>query len=190
MKNRGVTLVEVLVAIFISMVIFSALFMVLNMGELQNRMGSTRIDVQQEVRRAMDWMVKDLRQTQGARISVINASGGPDTFETLGPAEVFEAPEFPVCIAFVPGTGSGTGITWSPYTITYDFDAANYTATRTDSGTGQVHSFKNIGDLVFTKIGTYTLQIDISGQKVARSGLGGEIIQYYNLSEEVRLRND
>jgi hypothetical protein len=172
------------VVIFISLVIFSALFMVLNMGEFQNKIGSTRIDVQQEVRKALDMMSKDLRQTARGQISVMNASAG--SFAGLGTPEVFETPDFAICEDFIPGTG----ILWSPYTISYDFDATNQTVLRTRSDTGQVLRFNFIGNLVFTKIGTNTLQIDISGRKVAVSDMSGDITQFYNLSEEVRLRNE
>ena len=181
-KNKAFTLVEVLVVTFISLILFSAIFMVLNMGEFQNRIGSTRIDVQQEVRRALDWMIKDLRQTNRNIINVTNASAL--TFVGLGTPEVFELPDFAICQGFAAGT-----IVWSPYTINYDLDAPNQTVIRTRSDTGQELKFNHINNLIFTKIGTSTLQIDISGQKVAKSSSAGNITQVFNLTEEIRLRN-
>lgn len=187
-RNKAFTLVEVLIVAFISVVLFGALFMVLNMGDLQSRIGGTRIEVQGEVRRAMDWMSRDLRQTSRGQMSVLNASAA--SFAGLGTPEVFETPDFPICTGFNPGAG---GIQWSTYTISYDFDPTNQTITRTfsDPISGDVltYRFNHINSLTFTKIEEDSLEIDISGQKVAKRGISGNMTQMYNLTEQIKLRN-
>jgi len=187
-KSKAFTLVEVLVVTFISVIIFSAIFMVLNMGEFQNRIGSTRIDVQQEARRALDWMMRDMRQTHRTFMNVTNETGYLVWFVDVPNGQAFSDPELQLCTGYDVATGETS---WTPYTIRYEFNATSQTVTRTDSNTAQVLRFNNITDLTFTCIDHLNLlRVNITAQKVAKSSPAGNITQVFNLSEEVRLRND
>ncbi len=63
MKRYGFTLLELMVVIFIFSIIMAATFGVLSMGTQSWHTGSTQVELQQETRRAMDWMVKEIRQS-------------------------------------------------------------------------------------------------------------------------------
>ena len=178
-KRNSFTLVESLVAAFILIVIITALFLVLNIGDLSNTVSGAKLELQQEVRRAMDWMVKDLRQTDRMRLLCIDSNGNPNQqFNSLADKEVFTDPVFPISTGY-----DGTSIIWSSNQIGYSFDAVNKKIIR--SNTTQTWEFNNIFNLEFRKISLNLLHITISGETTAR----GNIRPTFNLEEEVKLRN-
>lgn len=185
-KKSGITLVEVLVAAFILLIIMSALFVVLNVGELSNTIVGAKLEVQQEVRRAMDWMVKDLRQTDRKLLLVTDQFGNPVPKQFNDPAiaigDPFTDPLFSICI----GYGVVSGNLWSSNQIGYTYDAANQRIVRSDSGTGNTWQFNHINSLTFTKTGLNSLLIEIVGQRTAI----GTIAPTFTLQEEVKLRNE
>lgn len=71
MKRYGFTLVELIVVIFIFSIIMAAIFAVLSMGRQSWHTGSTQVDLQQETRRGMDRMVKELRQSGQTKLFTI-----------------------------------------------------------------------------------------------------------------------
>jgi hypothetical protein len=181
--------------------------MVLNMGEFQNRIGSTRIDVQQEVRRALDWMVRDMRQTSRGKMNVVDTTDGlPKNFvDIVAPASnvIFETPVvLYLCQGYTPGVGPDwsdgdpSGTDDQEYTISYDFDPANEIVTRTftdpDPVTGSISAvrFNYITNLVFTTIDANSFRVDITGQKIAKRGPTGDIVQAFSLNETIRMRNE
>ena len=184
-QDKALTLVEVLVVVFIFGIISSAIFMVLNMGEFQNRIGSTRIAVQQDVRTVLNWLIRDMRQTSRGELNVTDEATGTtgsfvDVYATTA-GGIFISPEFALC----PGYGN-------PATeqISYGYDDVSQTLTRTSSLTGQVLTFHNITSLVFKTMGADTFNIEITGQRIAKQGPTGSIAQTINLNETVRMRND
>jgi type II secretory pathway pseudopilin PulG len=62
-RESGFTIAEVLVAAFILGLILAALFQVLNVGQLANIASTERTYLQSEVRRTLDWIVRDVRQS-------------------------------------------------------------------------------------------------------------------------------
>jgi prepilin-type N-terminal cleavage/methylation domain-containing protein len=62
-KKSGFTFLEVMLVAFIIAMLFTALFQVLNVGQLTNIASTERTYLQSEVRRAMDWIVRDVRQS-------------------------------------------------------------------------------------------------------------------------------
>lgn len=183
-KKNGITLVEVLVAGFILSIIMSALLLVLNVGNLSNTIVGAKLEVQQEVRRAMEWMVRDLRQTDRMRLLVRDVSGGPLTqnqFNSFGNGVIVTNPLFNICIGY-----SVSGNLWSSNQIGYTYDAVNQRIVRSDSGTGNTWQFNHISSLTFTKIGLNSLLVEIIGQRTAT----GTIAPTSTLQEEVKLRNE
>ncbi|MBU3933383.1 MAG: prepilin-type N-terminal cleavage/methylation domain-containing protein [Candidatus Omnitrophica bacterium] len=77
---RGFTLVELMVVIFIFSIIMAATFGVLSTGRQSWHTGSTQVELQQETRRAMDRMVRELRESGSTHIS-IPVGGGSITFQ-------------------------------------------------------------------------------------------------------------
>ena len=65
----GYSLIEVLVTVSIFAVLAGAINTVLLIGESSWQTNSVQLELQQELRKAMDWMKDDLRQTGPAAIS-------------------------------------------------------------------------------------------------------------------------
>lgn len=61
-KKRAFSLIEILIVALILSVVLASLFLTLNMGYFSSSAGSVKIELQAQVRLAMDWLVKDLRQ--------------------------------------------------------------------------------------------------------------------------------
>lgn len=67
----GFSLVEVIVASFIFMVVLSALYIVLNIGDKINYEGAARVDLQSNIRQVLDIITQDVRQARLTDIAVI-----------------------------------------------------------------------------------------------------------------------
>ncbi len=61
-KLKGLTLVEIMVVTLIMGVIFGALLMALHVGQISTDVGSSKVDLEAEVRMVADWIAKDVRQ--------------------------------------------------------------------------------------------------------------------------------
>ena len=70
--RAGFTLVEILVTVMIFTILMAAIHTVLLVGQSSWQTNSVRAELGQELRKAMEWMKDDLRQTGDAAIS-----GGP-----------------------------------------------------------------------------------------------------------------
>lgn len=179
-KISGFTLVEIIVTAFILVIIIGALIAVLNIGNFSNSISTAKLELQQDVRRTIDWIVKDLRQTQRTKLTVINEAGSSVLFVDLVNNEIFTDPQFRIC-----QDHDGTNVIWSSNQIGYTFDALNHKVIRTDSAGSQSWAFNNISNLEFRKIGMDMLSITVSGEKTVR----GNIKPTYTLQTEVKLRN-
>lgn len=60
--NKGFTLVELLTVAIIFLIILAAIFAVLAAGNRSWQIGATQAEVQQQARRAMDTIIRELRQ--------------------------------------------------------------------------------------------------------------------------------
>ncbi len=89
-KNRGFTLIELMIVTGILSIIVVAIFAVLEMGRKSWYLGTDKIEVQQNARLAVDYMVKELRQakiiltgTESIRFNLpAGASGGSTLWGT------------------------------------------------------------------------------------------------------------
>lgn len=188
-KRCGFTVIELLIAGMILAVILTGLFMTLNIGQFSYPITSAKLHLQSEVRLAMDWIIKDLRQTISWNIaSVENA---PSTIH----------------IKFNLWTWNSSTHTWELGTdyIEYDYDSNLEKLTRryVDTfGNPTTLEFNNIIEAPFytTYIGTgdpsNTLDADqlrndrkliivISGRKYVR----GSLYVPFTLESEVKIRN-
>lgn len=181
-KQSGLTLAEVLVVAFISLVMLIVFSPMVNLSDLVGVISGARLEVQQEVRRSMDWMANDLRQTSRMCLLVIDQFSVQQQFNLLGSGATFSDPVFNIC----QGYNDPGGINWSANTIGYSFDAANQRIIRTDSASGQTWDFNSISSLTFQKVGMNVLRITITGTRVAR----GTIQPAFTLETEVKLRNE
>lgn len=74
-KKRGITLIEMVVIFSIFLILIGALLTVLATSRTSWQVGSARIDLQQELRKSMDWIAKELRQGGSSTISDVPADG-------------------------------------------------------------------------------------------------------------------
>lgn len=72
---KGFTLVELMVVFLIFTIIMGAIFAVLTMGRTSWYSGNTQVEMQQETRRGMDSMVRELRQSGSTTIVGVPADG-------------------------------------------------------------------------------------------------------------------
>jgi len=67
---KGFTLIEILVALLILSFIIGAIFAILNVANLSWNSSMGSLDLQQEVRQAMDGMIREIRQSKPTAITV------------------------------------------------------------------------------------------------------------------------
>lgn len=74
-RNNGSILIEVLVAVFIFMLLLGLIFAILATGKNAWLIEDASVELQQELRKAMTAMAKDIRQTGSATIIGVPATG-------------------------------------------------------------------------------------------------------------------
>lgn len=101
--RRGFTLAESMVTIMIFAIIIGALYVALRAGDENWQTNKTRMELQQELRKAMEWMKFELMQAGNASITNVPANGTSYT-----------------TITFKVPTGVSNGsITWDANSIVY-----------------------------------------------------------------------
>ena len=73
--QKGFTLVEVLVVVVIFTFLAMGIYAVALVGERTFQVNKVKIELQQELRKALEWMVNDLRQAGNVSISDVPADG-------------------------------------------------------------------------------------------------------------------
>jgi len=81
--HRGVTLVEVMTTVVIFSFILGICYALLISGSDSWETNSARVELQQELRKAMDWITQDLRQAGSASIVNVPADGNAYTSITF-----------------------------------------------------------------------------------------------------------
>jgi prepilin-type N-terminal cleavage/methylation domain-containing protein len=169
LKNqKGFTMVEVLVTVLIFMLISAGIMTIVNSGNDIWQMNKASVELQQELRKAMDWMMNDLREAGTSSIIDVPADGAAYT-----------------SITFSTPTGvSGGSLTWDASTI--NFALSSNQLIRTYGGTTRTLASR-IVLLEFTRqaASSEILEVTLRGQRAVP---GGQTIQR-DLDFEVRLRN-
>lgn len=80
MKKSGFTFVELMITLLVFSIISLTLWSVLSTGKDSWHRGVTQIELQQETRKAMDWITKELRQS-GLGHAQISGAGTVLTFQ-------------------------------------------------------------------------------------------------------------
>ncbi len=88
MKKKGFTLVEMMAVVFISMIIFAAVFGLFLMGRNSWLVGKTYVELQQKTRTAMDKMVNELSQSASSQAVIVSCDGA----ECNGNKVIFKVP--------------------------------------------------------------------------------------------------
>ncbi|UCB56564.1 MAG: prepilin-type N-terminal cleavage/methylation domain-containing protein [Candidatus Omnitrophota bacterium] len=172
MKRRaGLTLVEVMVVIFTFAVVLGAIYGVLTAGRQSWFTNTAEVELQQEVRRAMDWMSRELRRSGSSQVNI-----APDGSLTLQ-----------VAINDNPDWGAEGNAGWYiKYSLSNGevlrevFDGADVEQVNLERALTN-----NVSALSFTAVSASEIRIDITAQKDI---LQGRTIQS-SLNFQVTLRN-
>jgi len=144
-NNKGFTLLEIIIAVFLFSIISAAIFSVLATAKNSLSAGESQISVQQACRNGLDVMIKELRQAGALTISDVPANG------TNYSAITFQ----------IPTAISETGITWSS-NINYSLGGLNGAQLlRTQSGSQKVLA-NNISALSFNRSAANPNVVNIS----------------------------
>jgi Tfp pilus assembly protein PilW len=121
-QNQGVTLAEALFAVIFYILVITGCFVAFQVGSSSWQTNSTQVEIQQELRKAMDWLIEDLRQSGGSTVTDVLADG---TWKTT--------------LTFKKSAGGGSGSnSWSA-TLQYSLGGSDGNQLlRNDSSTSQV----------------------------------------------------
>jgi len=172
-RNGGYSLVEALVTVLIFSVIIGAIHATLQVGDSSWNVNSVNIALQQELRKAMDWMKDDLRQSGPTAITMDFPADGV-WYDT---------------ITFQISNGvSGGGIVWSTDTIQFLRDAGGLNQLQRVEGSTTRVLATNITSLQFRRLTASPNIVDVAlqAQKVT-SKTGGTVTSSLNF--KVKLRN-
>lgn len=108
-EDRGFTLPEALVTVLIFSIILTASTVLLLAGTDSWQVNEVQIELQQELRKSMDWIAKDLRQAGPASIVDVAAGGGsqPDINFAIASGTVGGAVNWSSNIQYVRGGSDG-----------------------------------------------------------------------------------
>lgn len=189
--HRGFTIPEMLV----TMVIFSFLAMAVNMvliaGNSSWQVNSTEVELQQDLRQAMDRLISDLQQTGSASLSIdvpINPEADPVTYPDPDDDPAFAWNTY-TTFSFQTVTGTTNGVVaWNPNATTYDFNGTNLQ--RTVGSGDPVVVAENIQSLDMRRLfeSSDIVEIALAAEKKTLSGAIGRTISL-TLDFKVQMRN-
>lgn len=88
-KNSGFTLIESIITLVIFLILIGAIFTLLTIGRTSWQIGDVHIELQQNLRKGMDWISEELRQGGASTISNVPADGSwYNTITFRKPADV------------------------------------------------------------------------------------------------------
>ncbi|TRZ96160.1 hypothetical protein D4R78_01525 [bacterium] len=73
-NQGGFTIIEALLCTLFITIIFSALFLTLNIGQLSSPANAAKIELRDNLRRLLDWITRDVRNTSRGEIAANNPS--------------------------------------------------------------------------------------------------------------------
>ncbi|MFH1868297.1 MAG: prepilin-type N-terminal cleavage/methylation domain-containing protein [Candidatus Omnitrophota bacterium] len=162
--RTGFTLVEMLVSMVIFLILLSAVHMVMSTGQKTFYSGSVSVDIQHELRKLKEYMVKELMQGREMNVAITNG----DTIDFSIPSTV----------------DNGGSITWQP--IRYRHEADLRQVLRDSQGSTKVIA-NNITTLALAQIVSEPHLINVAATS-EKTGVMGRTITYIS-GFDVRLRN-
>jgi len=172
-KSSGFTLIEIMIAMFIFSMLMAALLLILTVGKSSMQVGSARIDLQQELRRSMDWISDELRQAGSSVITGVPADGAPRN--TIS----FQIPD-------TPSVTEGS-IAWEPTVIQYSLGGINGEQLLRTFGAQQTILANNITSFELTRQTLTPAIVEIALQSQKRT-VKGHLINL-DLDFQIKLRN-
>lgn len=170
-NNSGFTLVETMVTMLIFSMLIGGLYATAAVGENSWQVNQVRVELQQELRKSMEWMKYDLQETGANAITNVPADG------SWYPTITFKKP-----------TGvSGSAIAWNLTTTQFVLGGANSNQLQRIDSSGTTPLAHDVQILQFRRqVATSDiLEIAMIGQKTT---VKGDPISY-QLAFQVQLRN-
>lgn len=193
---------ELIVSIAILGVIVSGFFFAITAGEASRILTTGRIEVQSEVRRAVDWIAKDVRQAR--RVDIGSSANDPTSshikfnmvtgYNTSGEgslqlsSKTMEYTYSPTTQTIVrTETTPGTPVTVKTWTFRNIIEPPFYTKIHNDDGTHSIVVIDPVvsgADSPVFQSGNLVLRVMGQGQTET-----GGLTPVYTLIEEVKIRN-
>lgn len=188
----GFSLIEMLVVVAIMTTIVAGVFTVIQTGHLSTSVATAELAVRAELRRAMDWLIKDVRQSR--RTDFGNAANNPTSSHI----------KFQLVTGYVPASDA---VSISPNVIEYTYDSNAKTMTRKEtqpSGAAASWVFRYIEQAPFytrTCDGCAPVEINANNatpvlqsgnlviQLLGKKSFLNAVTSAFTLNEEVRMRN-
>jgi len=169
-KSVGFTLVEILVAVSLYSLIAAACFVAFITGNRSWQVNKVQLEIQQELRKAMDWMIEDLRQSGSSAIVDVPSDGVWYNSITFKMAE---------------GINNGN-ISWSG-DVQYALGGTNSNQLLRQTGGEEKILAQNITTLQFRRqTGTpKSLEVSLTAQKTTPEGQ----VLNQDLNFQIKLRN-
>ncbi len=170
-SSQAFTLVETMMTVLIFSFVLASLYTVLAAGQSSWETNKTRIEMQQQVRNAMDWMINDLRQSGGSSIADVPANGtwyNQITFKT-------------------PSGVSGGSISWNASTIRFILGGTGGNQLQRIDASGTRVIAQNIQTIQFRRQSSSSniLEVNITAQEISVKGL----TMQYPFNFKVQIRN-
>ena len=147
-NSSGMTLVEVLITAILFSVLLGACLMLFLSGSNTWMDSGTQVEVQQELRKAVDWMRYDLQQAGASTITNVPADGAWYT-----------------SITFRTATGVSSGvISWSANTITFQRGGSGSTQLQRVSGGATKVLATSISTLQFRRQASSSQVVEVNVQ--------------------------
>jgi prepilin-type N-terminal cleavage/methylation domain-containing protein len=172
LNHHGFTIVEVMMTVFIFVAVAGACYFSLNSGMRNWKVNNARLELQQELRKAMDWMTEDLRHS-GTSSSVMNVPAD-DAWYTSA--------------TFRRATGvSGGSIVWSTDTYQYVLGGTGNTTLQRIVGANTQVVATNVQSLQIRRLSVSPEIVEVR-MRVRRPTIGGGFMEANN-NFKVKLRN-
>ena len=170
-RKSGFTLVESIVTVFIFAMILSGVYATLAVGDDSWQTNKTKIELQQEARKAMEYMINDLRQAGDA--SITNVPANNTWYSTI----TFKIPS---------GVSSGS-ITWNNNSIVLaKGGTGNSQLIRTYAGNPKILA-QNLQSIQFRRQSTSPDILEVSIQEQGVTAKNRTLT--YTLNFSLQLRN-
>jgi Tfp pilus assembly protein PilW len=152
-SRQGMTLVEALMTVLIAAVILAATSMVLIAGSASWQVNSTKVELQQGLRRAMEWMAQDLRAAGNSVSSITNVPADGTWYNTIN-------------FKTATGVSSAGAIVWSTDTIQYVL-----------GGTGNSELRRNIINSGGSTVSYRRTARNMTALRIRRQGASADLVE-------------
>ena len=171
LNNKGISLIEVLVSVFIFLILSTGIYTVLYSSQAFWQVNEARVQAQQQLRRAMEGMIDELREAGSGSILDVPADGAWRTSITFR----------------VPSGVTAGSLVWNGSNINFARGGTGGTQLlRTQGGATSVLA-NNIQLLRFRRLGATPdkLEISLTAQKKTLKGVPAN----FQVNFDVQLRN-